>query len=96
MDYLNSLPRASQLTKQEKGMIINTRPTSVIELECIIEELEQRLGGDEEVEKFLEGLGDAFEKAKWWGDVDVVAEREKERAAAAASGEEAEGDGEGG
>ena len=94
MDYLNNLPRASQLTKQEKSMIINTRPTSVIELECIIEELEQRLGGDEEVEKFLEGLGDAFERAKWWGDVDFVAEREKERAAA--SPEAALEDGEGG
>ena len=56
MAVLNPL----NLTKMEKLMIVNHRPVGPMELDCIVEECEERLGGEEGVEKLLAQLQGAY------------------------------------
>eukprot|EP00112_Aurelia_sp_Birch-Aquarium-sp1_P003337 Seg1372.14 transcript_id=Seg1372.14/GoldUCD/mRNA.D3Y31 product="DNA-directed RNA polymerase III subunit RPC9" protein_id=Seg1372.14/GoldUCD/D3Y31 len=45
------------LTKAEKLQLLNLRPTSVVELQLIIEELDERLKSEDAIEKLLEVIG---------------------------------------
>ena len=48
------------LTKAEKLQLLNLRPTSVVELQLIVEELDERLKSEEAIENLLEVIGNVI------------------------------------
>ena len=49
-----------KLTKAEKLQLLNLRPCSLVELQLIVEELDERLKSEEDIEKLLQVLKDTL------------------------------------